>query len=173
VTHAEPADAATTRAGGMNVVERAVAWASMPAAAGPVPHGAGLVLLVAVHNWLVLMWQALQVGRARKAHGVRYPTLYEAKEDSEFNRYQRAHQNSLEWNTGFLLFLLAGGLSCPLSSAAAGLVYNQGRVVYARGYYAGSPHKGLWGLYGLLYLIGTTCYTALRLLSGGGAVNSL
>lgn len=27
----------------------------------------------------------------------------------------------------------------------AGTVYNVGRVFYAKGYYTGNPHKGLWG----------------------------
>lgn len=141
-------------------------WAATPAPlASQLPRGFGLVLLVAVHNWFVLMWQALQVGKARKQFEVKYPTLYESKADSQFNRVQRAHQNSLEWNPGFLLFLLAGGVTCPLSSAAAGVVFNQGRVAYAKGYYGGSPHQGLWGLYGIFYLIGTTCYTAYSLLT--------
>lgn len=43
------------------------------------------------------------------------------------------------------VFLLLGGLSLPLSCAAAGTVYNVGRYYYAKGYYAGNPHRGLWG----------------------------
>lgn len=137
-----------------------------PGGLDALPRGFGLVLLAAVHNWLVLMWQALRVGKARKAHGVKYPMLYEAKEDSAFNYVQRAHQNSLEWNTGFLFFLVGGGVTCPVTCAAAGILYNQGRVVYAKGYYMGNPHTGLWGLYGLFWLIGATCYTAGSLLLG-------
>lgn len=132
----------------------------------PPPRAFGLILLVAVHNWLVLMWQAAQVGKARKVHNVTYPTLYECARDSQFNRVQRAHQVSLEWNTAFLLFLVAGGLSLPLMSAVAGVVYNFGRVAHAKGYYAGSAHKGLWGMYGLFFLIGATCYTAYQMLMG-------
>jgi glutathione S-transferase len=143
-------------------VEAAGSWVDhlqAPATLGlPLPRGFGLVLLVVVHNWLVLMWQALNVGKARKRHGVRYPALYETgKEDSDFNRVQRAHQNSLEWNPAFA--------SCPLSATAAGVVYNLGRVAHARGYYAGSPHRGLWGLYGLFYLIACTVYTAWTVLT--------
>lgn len=144
----------------------ALAWLS-GAGGAAVPRGFGLVLLAAVHNWLVLMWQALRVGAARKAHGVKYPALYAPEPGGEaFNRVQRAHQNSLEWNPAFLFFLAAGGVTCPLSCAAAAVLYNTGRVVYARGYYGGSPHKGLWGLYGLFWLIGATCYTAAVLLRG-------
>jgi glutathione S-transferase len=134
-------------------------------AVSALPRGYGLVLLVTVHNWMVLMWQAIKVGQARKQYGIKYPTLYEAREDSQFNLVQRAHQNSLEWNPGFLVFLLAGGVSAPLTSAAAGFVYNYGRIAYARGYYSGSPHKGLWGFYGLFYLMGATCFTGYCLMS--------
>lgn len=50
------------------------------------------------------------------------------------------------WALGLCsVFLLIGGLSLPLSSAVAGTVYNVGRVFYAKGYYTGNPHKGLWG----------------------------
>jgi glutathione S-transferase len=132
-------------------------------AVSSLPRGYAFVLVAVVHNWMVLMWQALKVGTARRQYGVKYPSLYEAKEDSQFNLVQRAHQNSLEWNPGFLVFLLAGGVCAPLTSAAAGFIYNYGRIAYARGYYAGSPHKGLWGLFALFYLLGTTCYTAFRI----------
>lgn len=125
-----------------------------------VPSSYGLVILTSVMNWMILMWQALQLATARKKHGVKYPTMYENKHPSEFNCYQRAHQNSLEWNPGFLLFLYVSGLTTPLLSTAAGIVYNIGRIYYAKGYYKGSAHEGLWGLYGLFYLLGGTVYTA-------------
>ncbi|OSX80044.1 hypothetical protein BU14_0060s0011 [Porphyra umbilicalis] len=130
------------------------------------PHYA-TVILTAVGNWLVLMWMALKVGSARKEHGIKYPLLYENVVTSKFDLVQRAHQNSLEWNTSFLLFLFIGGLSLPLSCAAAGTVYNAGRYFYAKGYYGGNPHKGLWGLYGLFYLIGATVFTAYKTFTTG------
>nr|ARJ58926.1 microsomal glutathione s-transferase [Neopyropia yezoensis] len=134
----------------------------MTSAFVPLPGLYGAVILTAVVNWFVLMWMALMVGSARKEHGVKYPLLYENKVTSQFDLVQRAHQNSLEWNTSFLVFLLIGGLSLPLSCAVAGTVYNVGRVFYAKGYYSGNPHKGLWGLYGLFYLLGATVFTAYK-----------
>lgn len=128
------------------------------------PRYYSLVILNVVLNWVILMWQALKVGTARGKYNVKYPTLYENKGDSTFNCVQRAHQNSLEWNPGFLVFLLLGGLSCPLTSAVAALVYNVGRVYYALGYYKGNPHKGMWGFYGLFVLIGCTIWTAIAVL---------
>eukprot|EP00168_Porphyra_purpurea_P008728 TRINITY_DN2115_c0_g1_i1.p2 TRINITY_DN2115_c0_g1~~TRINITY_DN2115_c0_g1_i1.p2 ORF type:complete len:158 (+),score=49.34 TRINITY_DN2115_c0_g1_i1:51-476(+) len=136
------------------------------AVVGLPPHYAA-VILTAVGNWLVLMWMALKVGSARKEHGMKYPLLYENVVTSKFDLVQRAHQNSLEWNTSFLLFLFVGGLSLPLSCAAAGTVYNVGRYFYATGYYRGNPHKGLWGLYGLFFLIGATVFTAYKTFTTG------
>lgn len=124
----------------------------------------GLVILTAVFNWFVLLWQMIQVGKARKQHKVNYPILYESKEPSQFNCVQRAHQNSLEWNASFLAFLFIAGLSTPISSTVAGTVYNIGRIYYALGYYTGNAHKGLWGLYGLFYLCIASLYTAYVLL---------
>lgn len=124
----------------------------------------GLVILVSVMNWFVLMWMAFKLAKARKDFNVKYPTMYENKEPSQFNCVQRAHQNSLEWNPAFLAFLFVSGLTTPLLSTAAGVLYNVGRVYYAKGYYGGNPHEGLWGLYGLFYLIGGSLYTAIKVL---------
>lgn len=124
----------------------------------------GLVILTAVVNWLVLMWQVMQVGKARTKFEVKYPTLYENKYPSEFNCIQRAHQSSLEWNTSFLLFLFVAGWSAPLSASLAGMIYNVGRYFHAKGYYEGSAHKGLWGLFALFYLVGASAYTGVCIL---------
>lgn len=129
-----------------------------------VPTLYGLIILTSVMNWLVIMWQALKLASARKQYNVKYPTMYENKEPSPFNCVQRAHQNSLEWNPPFLLFLYVSGLTSPILSTLAGVIYNIGRVYHAKGYYKGSPHQGLWGLYGLFYLIGGSVYTAFSIL---------
>lgn len=129
-----------------------------------IPRAYSLVIFTAIANWFVLMWQAMKVAKARKQYNVKYPTLYENKDPSDFNCIQRAHQNSLEWNPAFLSFLLLGGLSGPIVASVAGMIYNAGRVVYAQGYATGNPHTGLWGLYGLFYLIGATIHTAIKIL---------
>lgn len=128
------------------------------------PPWYGLVVITAVLNWFVLLWQALRVAKARKNHAVSYPVLYENKEPSDFNCVQRAHQNSLEWNPAFLAFLFIAGLSTPITATVAGTVYNTGRIYYALGYYTGNPHKGLWGLFGLFYLCFASLFTAYVLL---------
>lgn len=126
------------------------------------PRSYSLIIFALLMNWAIVLYQIFKVGAARMKYGIKYPQLYENKEGSQFDRVQRAHQSTLEWNTHFLVFLLIGGLSCPLSSAVAGVVYNIGRVVHAKGYYQGSAHKGLWSLYALMYLAGTTGYTAYK-----------
>lgn len=62
-------------------------WLSETSSLG-VPRGYALVLIVVIHNWAVLFWQALQVGKARRQFDVKYPTLYEQKDDSQFNCVQ-------------------------------------------------------------------------------------
>jgi glutathione S-transferase len=41
----------------------------------------------------------------------------------EFNCYQRAHQNTLEFTPFYLALVLTGGLRHPLFAAGAGAVY--------------------------------------------------
>lgn len=52
------------------------------------------VMMTAVVNWFVLMWMAMQVGSARKEHGVKYPLLYENKVTSKFDLYV-VHESGL------------------------------------------------------------------------------
>lgn len=122
------------------------------------------VILSVVFNWFVLMWQAFKLAKARKQYQVPYPILYENKHPSIFNCIQRAHQNSLEWNPSFLIFLLISGITSPILSTISGMVYNIGRIYYALGYYQGNPHKGLWGLYGLFILCFLCMHTAYKLI---------
>ena len=51
--------------------------------------------------------------------------------------FQRAHQNTLENYPQFLFFLVCGGLTHPVVSSLAGLVYLAGRIAFAKGYYTG------------------------------------
>jgi glutathione S-transferase len=43
--------------------------------------------------------------------------MYEDKEDSVFNCYQRAHQNTMESYPAFLALLLLSGLSYPITAS--------------------------------------------------------
>ena len=59
--------------------------------------------------------------------------------------FQRAHQNTLENDPQFMFFLMCGGVTHPIVSSIAGLVYIAGRIAFAKGYYTG---KHLFGLFG-------------------------
>ncbi|XP_025089910.1 microsomal glutathione S-transferase 3-like isoform X2 [Pomacea canaliculata] len=104
------------------------------------PRDYGYVLLVGcVGNVFVNMWLAINVGRARKQYEVAYPEM--TSSNKTFNCIQRAHQHAVENEARFLTLLFVGGLQYPRISAAAGLVYLLGRVVFALGYYTGDPEK--------------------------------
>ncbi|KAH7414587.1 hypothetical protein KP509_14G000700 [Ceratopteris richardii] len=92
--------------------------------------------------------------------------MYEDKEDSVFNCYQRAHQNTLESYPAFIALLLSSGLGYPLTASTFGMIWVVGRVFYSLGYYSGDPRKrmrGMWHMAGLLGLLATTCVFGCRL----------
>ncbi|ODN02020.1 Microsomal glutathione S-transferase 3 [Orchesella cincta] len=129
------------------------------------PKAYGFVVLVAVASSFLLVWMSFQVGKARKQFNVNYPTMYHPTND-KFNCYQRAHQNTLEGYTTFLLVLLIGGLEMPVFSALAGIVWIAGKVSYAQGYFTGDPKNRLRGSYayiGLLALLFATVKFGVRL----------
>ncbi|KAH7434091.1 hypothetical protein KP509_07G100600 [Ceratopteris richardii] len=92
--------------------------------------------------------------------------MYEDKEDSVFNCYQRAHQNTLESYPAFMSLLILGGLGYPITASVFGMIWVAGRVVYSLGYFSGDPRKrlqGAWHMIGLLGLLGTTCVFGVRM----------
>ncbi|GLH04944.1 Microsomal glutathione S-transferase 3 [Gryllus bimaculatus] len=130
-----------------------------------VPREYGYCVLVAVGSTFVLMWKAINVGRARKKYNIKYPAMYSPDND-HFNCIQRAHQNTLENYPQFLTLLLLGGLEWPVASAVGGSVYLLGRIAYATGYYTGDPKKrarGAFGLVGIVVLLAATTKFGLRL----------
>ncbi|KAG6541843.1 hypothetical protein Mapa_016861 [Marchantia paleacea] len=129
-------------------------------AAAPVslPAEYGYVVLTAASSYVLTQWQAIQVSMQRRKYGIQYPKMYEDAEPSVFNCYQRAHQNTLESYPAFLAMLLAGGLAYPITSAAFGMLWVVGRVVYSFGYYTGEPKnrlRGAFNFFGLFGLLGT------------------
>jgi len=126
----------------------------------------GYVVLVCLSSFFLLQYLAIKVGKARKTYNVKYPTMYSDKEEV-FNCIQRAHQNTLEVYTAFLMLLIFGGLQFPRVSAAAGALWIVSKYFYAQGYYTGDPAKrnrGAFGYIGLLTLIVTATSFALNLL---------
>ena len=130
------------------------------------PPKFGYVALTGAASVLLTQWQGFKVGMQRKKCGLKYPKMYEDKEDSLFDCYQRAHQNTLEGYPAFLSLLLLGGLGYPVVSSIFGMIWVTGRVFYSLGYYSGDPKKrlqGAWYVVGLLGLLVTTSVFGVRL----------
>jgi len=130
------------------------------------PSEFGWVVFVCLASVVLLQYLGFKVGAARRKFGVKYPAMYSDKEPV-FNCVQRAHQNTLEVYTMFLMLLIFGGLQHPCLSACAGALWLVSRVVYAHGYYTGEPanrNRGAFGYLGLITLLGTTTSFALHLL---------
>ncbi|KAI8639774.1 hypothetical protein BD408DRAFT_391801 [Parasitella parasitica] len=142
-------------------------------AALTIPSEYGYVLGVAVASALYTFSLGIKVGGARRAAKVPYPYVYAEKSEAEkdpkkniFNCAQRAHQNTLEVLPIYNTLLLVGGLKYPEISAAAGVVFILGRIVYVNGYVTGDPAKrtrGVFGMLGLLTLLGTAACTVYSL----------
>ncbi|XP_073428466.1 glutathione S-transferase 3, mitochondrial-like [Dendrobates tinctorius] len=131
------------------------------------PHDFGYVILTFIYSYVVLMYLGINVGRARKKYGIKYPQMYSDKENV-FNCIQRAHQNTLELYPAWLIFQLIAGLAFPLCASVLGAVWVTSRLSYARGYYTGDPEKRLRGGYGYIGLFGVVLLSlaaALQLLN--------
>ena len=117
----------------------------------------------------MVMWKAIQVGKARKKFDVKYPIMYSGENGgvNEFNCIQRAHQNTLENYPQFLFFLTMGGMSCPKTCAAAGALWIAGRIAFALGYYTGKPEKRVQGAFayaGYFTLVGCSIFNGIKML---------
>jgi len=128
----------------------AIKMTGMSKLSAVIPEGYGYVLLTGVGGMLVTTWMAINVGKARKEHEVKYPQMYHETPSHIFNCVQRAHQNTIENTPYFLFLLMTSGLQYPKISAAAGAVSVASRVGYALGYYSGNPDNRKWGAAGHL-----------------------
>jgi glutathione S-transferase len=107
-----------------------------------IPNSYGYVVLavgaMAIPNVVALV----QVIKARKKYGVKYPDLYAPdghKNKKEFDCVQRAHQNTLEVAPSVASCTMMVGLMHPITSAALCGIWSLGRVVYVLGYGTGNP----------------------------------
>ncbi|XP_075706633.1 glutathione S-transferase 3, mitochondrial-like [Rhinoderma darwinii] len=117
------------------------------------PQSFGYVILTFIYSYVVLMYLGINVGKARKKYGIKYPQMYSDKENI-FNCIQRAHQNTLEVYPAWLIFQLIAGLAFPIYASVLGAIWVTSRVSYAHGYYTGDPEKRMKGAYGYIGLFG-------------------
>lgn len=77
------------------------------------------------------------------------------------------HANGVESVANFYTTLLISALTTPRLSAVAGVLFLLGRIQYARGYYVAPEKRSQGAVYvlGMLYLLGGTFYTAVKLLA--------
>ena len=109
-----------------------------------IPREYGYVVLTGVASTFMIQWLTFKVVMARKKYNVNYPTLY-SPDNEKFNCVQRAHQNTLEGYPTFLMLLFTGGLQYPKISAAAGMVWIAGKIIYAYGYYSDDINNRRYG----------------------------
>ncbi|KDQ08884.1 hypothetical protein BOTBODRAFT_37580 [Botryobasidium botryosum FD-172 SS1] len=129
-----------------------------------------VLLAVSAFPWLNI-YQAVTVGRARKAAGIPYPEAYAdrtvaaASADAmRFNCAQRAHQNTLESVPQVIFTTLLAGLKYPIFSASMGALWVFGRILYTQGYATGDPAKrnrGFFQSIASIVLAGAATWTAI------------
>ncbi|KAG8986449.1 hypothetical protein FRB94_005637 [Tulasnella sp. JGI-2019a] len=112
-----------------------------------IPDNYTYVLLAASSYALLNAYQSRNVGKARKAAGIKYPQVYATKEEQEanpaayaFNCAQRAHYNTLESSAGMYFGTLVTGLKYPLLAAGMGAAYFVGRIIFTEAYTRVGPH---------------------------------
>uniref|UniRef100_A0A8C1J5I8 Microsomal glutathione S-transferase 2 n=1 Tax=Cyprinus carpio TaxID=7962 RepID=A0A8C1J5I8_CYPCA len=103
-----------------------------------------LLAAVSILSALHLALQAKRVGWSRMKHKIMPPTV---TGPPEFERTFRAHQNSVEMYSVFLVVLWISGIFCSeVLASLGGLLYVVGREMYFTGYICESK-KRLPGFY--------------------------
>ena len=130
--------------------------AASPALGGVLPRMYGLVVLGVIYSGFVLIGLGSKVGKARSAAIEKakkdgdkdaearysYPKIYAEGFSAEaklFNCVQRGHQHALETYPSFLALSLLGGLSQPVVSFCATMLWCEARKKWAEGYATGEP----------------------------------
>ena len=86
------------------------------------------------------MYFAVAVGRARVRHGVEAPSV---TGDENFERFFRAHQNTMEQLVVFVPAIYAAAYYAnELAAVALGVVFLISRVLYFRSYIADPTKRG-------------------------------
>ena len=101
-----------------------------------------LVAIVTLLALLVYFFMSFQVGQGRTKFGVAAPAT---TGNPDFERLFRVHMNTLEWLPLFLvsLWLFAVSWNFDLVTAAIGLVWIVGRILYLTGYARAAEARSL------------------------------
>lgn len=148
-----------------------------------VPQEYGYVIATLGLTFINSLWHGMRIGRFRKAAKIPYPTPYAdsatlsaaASDDQKlalhrFNCAQRAHGNFLENSGTAVAAMIVAGVRFPLLTAACGLGWNLGRIVYAAGYTSSPLGSGAGRLRGSFFwlfqagLLGLTFATGASVL---------
>ena len=90
------------------------------------------LILVLMLILLQILYFSIEVGRARQRLGIDAPAV---SGNDEFDRYFRAHQNSLEQLIVFLpAVLVTAYLGFSITCLVCGICYLVGRAIYFRSY---------------------------------------
>ena len=105
-------------------------------------HFYPLVAIVTLLALLVYFYMGLQVGQGRAKYGVAAPAT---TGNPDFERLFRVQMNTLEWLPLFLvsLWLFAVSWNFDLVTAAIGLVWIVGRILYLTGYARAAEARSL------------------------------
>jgi glutathione S-transferase len=101
-----------------------------------------LVAIVTLLALLVYFYMSMQVGQGRSKYGVAAPAT---TGNPDFERLFRVHMNTLEWLPLFLVsfWLFAISWNSDRITAAIGLVWIVGRVLYLTGYSRAAASRSL------------------------------
>ena len=106
------------------------------------------LVLVLMLILLQTLYFGIEVGRARQRLGIEAPAV---SGDDEFDRYFRAHQNSLEQLIIFLpAVLVTAYLGYSITCVVCGVFYLLGRAIYFRSYVK-EPKKRTLGFFCLFF----------------------
>lgn len=97
-----------------------------------------IVVMLALTQY---MYFSISVGRARARHDISAPAI---SGDEVFERFFRAHQNTLEQLVIFVPAIYAAGyFAHSIAAALVGVVFLVGRMVYFRQYVTAPESRGL------------------------------
>ncbi len=99
-----------------------------------------LVTIVALLALMEYLYFGVAVGRARVRHGIEAPAV---AGDEHFERFHRAHQNTLEQLIVFIPALFAAAYYAhELFAVAVGVLFLVSRLLYFRSYIADPTKRG-------------------------------